>query len=103
MESWLSMDAISRRQMLQVGATAAFAAATVQAQQADQFDSTVINATSGIYIAPNTDGSFSVKMVSGDGTKNVTVIRYLGRTAEADARLVHDNLLSLLRILRLDV
>ena len=97
------MDTISRRQMLQVGATAAFVAATVNAQQADQFDSTIINAASGLYIASNTDGSYSVKIVSGDGTKNVTVVRYIGRTAEADARLVHDNILSLLRSLRLDV
>jgi hypothetical protein len=70
---------------------------------ADQFDSQVTNAASGLVILKNAEGDYSLKIISGDGTKNVTVIRYAGRTAEADIRLVHDNLLSLLRILRLDV
>ena len=69
----------------------------------EQFESTVKNATSGLYILKNAENDFSVKIVSGDGRKNVTIVRYEGATAEVDAQLVHTLFRSMLLVLRLDV
>lgn len=69
----------------------------------DQFESVVKNATSGLYILKNGEQDYSVKIVSGDGKKNVTIVRYEGLTAEADAQLVHTLFRSMLLVLRLDV
>lgn len=69
----------------------------------DQFDSQITNGASGLQIITNGPEDFSLKIISGDGMKNVTVIRYAGRTAESDIQLVYQTLYGLLRILRLDV
>ena len=102
---------MDRRQLLRTsvaGLTGLVAARQASAQQArlasgEQFESVIINATSGLNVLKNSDGSYSVKIISGDGTKNVTIVRYLGMTAEADAQLVHTLFRSMLLALRLDV
>lgn len=97
---------MDRRELLQRGALVAslypFSQLEVLAMS-DQFDSQITNGSSGLVILQNGPEDYSLKIMSGDGTKNVTVIRYAGRTAEADIQLVYQCFYSLLRILRLDV
>lgn len=105
---------MNRRQALRAsvsGLVGAVATSKVVAQSGgignlapgEQFESIVRNATSGLYILKNNENDFSVKIVSGDGAKNVTIVRYVGSTAEADAQLVHTLFRSMLLALRLDV
>jgi hypothetical protein len=66
-------------------------------------DATITNGASGLRVIQNTQYDWSVKIISGDGTKNVTVVRYQGRTAQFAAELAYTLIMSVLRVLRLDV
>jgi hypothetical protein len=46
--------------------------------------STIVNAASGLQIIQNAANDLSLKVISGDATKNVTIIRLRGESAKAD-------------------
>lgn len=52
-------------------------------------DSQVTNAASGLQVIMNAPNDYSLKVISGDGTKNVTLVRYAGSSAEADIQVVY--------------
>lgn len=52
-------------------------------------DSQITNGISGLQIIQNAGDDFSLKAISGDGTKNVTLIRLKGSSAEADMQVVY--------------
>ena len=51
--------------------------------------STVTNAASGLQVLKNAEQDYSLKIISGDGSKNVTIIRFAGPSAEADIAVVY--------------
>lgn len=54
-----------------------------------RFDSVVTNAASGLMVIKNAEQDFSLKIISGDGTKNVTIIRLAGSSAEGDIQVLY--------------
>lgn len=52
-------------------------------------DSTIVNAASALQVVKNAENDYSLKVISGDATKNVTLIRFAGSSAEADITVVY--------------
>ena len=73
----------------------------VEAQPADS-DSIITNGASGLRILQNAEDDYSLKVISGDGTKDVTFVRYKGTTALADTTRIHALLKSLMELIGLD-
>lgn len=73
----------------------------VDAQPADS-DSVITNGISGFDIRENGHDDFSLKLISGDGTKDVTFVRYKGSTAYADCVRIQSLLKSLTELMGLD-
>jgi hypothetical protein len=48
------------------------------------FTAKITNQISGTYIATNASDDFSLKLVSGDASKNVTLVRLKGPTADRE-------------------
>ena len=61
--------------------------------------SQITNSASGLQVVENAPNDFSLKIISGDGTKNVTIIRYAGESAQADIQVVHQLFLRLGEVL----
>ena len=66
-------------------------------------DSQITNGTSGLRIIQNSADDYSLKMISGDAQKDVTVVRYKGRTAVDDVSLAYQHLHTFLLLLGMDV
>jgi hypothetical protein len=69
----------------------------------DQWDSQITTHASGVQIIENGPTDFSVKIISHDGSKNVTWARFVGRTARADADSTLDFLVSAMAVSRLPI
>lgn len=64
--------------------------------------SEVTNAAGGLQVVPNGSDDFSLKIISGDGSKNVTIIRYKGASAAADIQVVYQLFLKMGEVLGLE-
>lgn len=64
--------------------------------------SQITNGASGLQVIQNGPEDYSLKMVSGDATKNVTVIRLAGPSAQADVQVIHQLFLRLGEVLGLE-
>lgn len=64
--------------------------------------SQITNAASGLRVIKNAERDYSLKIISGDGSKDVTIIRFAGESAEADIQTVHQLFLKLGEVLGLD-
>jgi len=94
---------MKRRDLLSLAVLGAAATTGVSAQSSDVGMSQITNGTSGLLILKNGDDDYSLKVVSGDGTKNVTFVRRRGPTAYADVSLVYQILNSVAQLIGLDV
>lgn len=97
---------LTRRQVLAAVPAVPVAAALsadVQAQGFPDSNSSITNGVSGFKILTNSDDDFSVKVISGDGSKDVTWIRFKGPTAFADAVRHRDLLKNLAEVMGLVV
>lgn len=93
---------ITRREALATSVAALVAsAASVEAQPSDTA-SVITNAISVIHILPNAEDDYSLKLVSGDHSKDVTFVRYKGTTALADVTRIYNLLKSITELMGLD-
>jgi hypothetical protein len=63
----------------------------------------ILNGVSAIRINRNSANDFSLKLISGDGSKNVTFIRYGGADADPKIQQVYYKLVELANELGLNV
>lgn len=77
--------------VLTIVLTSTYNATKIAAQSGTDFrvDSQITNSISGLVIIRNRTNDYSLKAISGDGTKDVTLIRFAGTSAEADISVVY--------------
>ncbi len=84
-------------------ASAVASSKVVDAQSAEYGDSVLTTRASGLIIRENGPEDFSLKVISMDAAKDVTLERRVGRTARADIQLLYNLLQSLFLMRGLDV
>jgi hypothetical protein len=64
--------------------------------------SEITNKASGLLVVTNAPDDYSLKIISADGTKNVTIVRYAGPSASMDIQIVYELFVHLFDVLGLE-